>query len=164
MDNLESHFSHTLTHCQNPAEWCSLQVGQGRSGTWESTVQGSVMKDASSGDQTHNPVNIVHTLHMYVCALQRALEHAHTQEYSWRQLCADVLIGYFWWLPPQYTYIIIKLYTLHIYNFSYLKAKPLILIIKFRDGEMAQQVRALTALRKVLSSNPSNYMVAHNHP
>jgi hypothetical protein len=33
-----------------------------------------------------------------------------------------------------------------------------------RDGEMAQQVRALTALLKVLSSNPSNHMVAHNHP
>jgi hypothetical protein len=31
-------------------------------------------------------------------------------------------------------------------------------------GEMAQQVGALTALPKVLSSNPSNYMVAHNHP
>jgi hypothetical protein len=31
-------------------------------------------------------------------------------------------------------------------------------------GEMAQQVRALTALPKVLSSNPSNHMVTHNHP
>jgi hypothetical protein len=31
-------------------------------------------------------------------------------------------------------------------------------------GEMAQRVRALTALPKVLSSNPSNHMVAHNHP
>jgi hypothetical protein len=31
-------------------------------------------------------------------------------------------------------------------------------------GEMAKQVRALTALLKVLSSNPSNHMVAHNHP
>jgi hypothetical protein len=30
-------------------------------------------------------------------------------------------------------------------------------------GEMAQQSRALTALLKVLSSNPSNHMVAHNH-
>jgi hypothetical protein len=29
---------------------------------------------------------------------------------------------------------------------------------------MAQWLRALTALPKVLSSNPSNYMVAHNHP
>jgi hypothetical protein len=45
-----------------------------------------------------------------------------------------------------------------------------------RAGEMAQQLRALTALQKVLSSNPSNHMeevlssnpsnhmVAHNHP
>jgi hypothetical protein len=31
-------------------------------------------------------------------------------------------------------------------------------------GEMAQQLRALTALLKVLSSNPSNHMVAYNHP
>jgi hypothetical protein len=31
-------------------------------------------------------------------------------------------------------------------------------------GEMAQWARALTALPKVLSSNPSNHMVAHNHP
>jgi hypothetical protein len=29
---------------------------------------------------------------------------------------------------------------------------------------MAQRLRALTALLKVLSSNPSNHMVAHNHP
>jgi hypothetical protein len=31
-------------------------------------------------------------------------------------------------------------------------------------GEMAQWLRALTALPKVLSSNASNHMVAHNHP
>jgi hypothetical protein len=31
-------------------------------------------------------------------------------------------------------------------------------------GEMAQKVRTLTAFPKVLSSNPSNYMVTHNHP
>jgi hypothetical protein len=33
-----------------------------------------------------------------------------------------------------------------------------------RAGEMAQRVRALTALPKILSSNPSNYTVAHSHP
>jgi hypothetical protein len=33
-----------------------------------------------------------------------------------------------------------------------------------RAGEIAQRVRALTALLKVQSSNPSNHMVAHNHP
>ena len=33
-----------------------------------------------------------------------------------------------------------------------------------RAVEMAQWVRALIALPKVLSSNPSNHMVAHNHP
>jgi hypothetical protein len=31
-------------------------------------------------------------------------------------------------------------------------------------GEMAQWVRAQTALPKVLGSNPSNHMVAHNYP
>ena len=31
-------------------------------------------------------------------------------------------------------------------------------------GEMAQRLRALTALWKVQSSNPSNHMVAHNDP
>jgi hypothetical protein len=31
-------------------------------------------------------------------------------------------------------------------------------------GEMAQWLRAPTALPKVPSSNPSNHMVAHNHP
>jgi len=30
-------------------------------------------------------------------------------------------------------------------------------------GEMAQQLRALTALPEVLSSIPSNHMVAHSH-
>jgi hypothetical protein len=30
-------------------------------------------------------------------------------------------------------------------------------------GEMAQRLRALTALPEVLSSIPSNYMVTHNH-
>jgi hypothetical protein len=32
-----------------------------------------------------------------------------------------------------------------------------------RAGEMAQWLRALTALPKVLRSNPSNLMVGHNH-
>jgi hypothetical protein len=31
-------------------------------------------------------------------------------------------------------------------------------------GEIAQRVRTPIALPKVLSSNPSNQMVAHNHP
>jgi hypothetical protein len=30
-------------------------------------------------------------------------------------------------------------------------------------GEMAQWLRALTALPEVLSSNPSNHMTTHNH-
>jgi hypothetical protein len=32
-----------------------------------------------------------------------------------------------------------------------------------KAGEIAQWLRALTALPEVLSSNPSNHMVAHNH-
>jgi hypothetical protein len=36
--------------------------------------------------------------------------------------------------------------------------------IKAGAGEMAQRLRALTALPKVLSSIPGNHMVAHNHP
>jgi hypothetical protein len=40
------------------------------------------------------------------------------------------------------------------------------IILKYflRAEEMAQQLRALTALSEVLSSNPSNHMAAHNHP
>jgi len=34
---------------------------------------------------------------------------------------------------------------------------------RHRAGEMAQQLRALAALPEVLSSIPSNYMVAQNH-
>jgi hypothetical protein len=37
-------------------------------------------------------------------------------------------------------------------------------IKKSRAGEMALWVRALIAPLKVLSSNPNNHMVAHNHP
>jgi hypothetical protein len=33
-----------------------------------------------------------------------------------------------------------------------------------KAGEMAQRLRALTTLPKAPSSNPSNHMVAHNHP
>jgi hypothetical protein len=33
----------------------------------------------------------------------------------------------------------------------------------FRAGEIAQSVRALAALPEVLSSIPSNHIVAHNH-
>jgi hypothetical protein len=34
---------------------------------------------------------------------------------------------------------------------------------KLGAGEMAQGLRALTTLLEVLSSIPSNHMVAHNH-
>jgi hypothetical protein len=35
---------------------------------------------------------------------------------------------------------------------------------RVRAREMAQQLKVQTALLKVLSSNPSNHMVIHNHP
>jgi hypothetical protein len=35
--------------------------------------------------------------------------------------------------------------------------------LSFRAGEMAQRVRALTVLPKVLSSNLSNHIMAHNY-
>jgi hypothetical protein len=35
--------------------------------------------------------------------------------------------------------------------------------LEFRAGEMAQRLRALTALLKVLSSILGNHMVAHSH-
>ncbi|GAB1300548.1 Predicted gene 16181 [Apodemus speciosus] len=36
--------------------------------------------------------------------------------------------------------------------------------VKDGAGEMAQLLRALTALPEILSSIPFNHMVAHNHP
>jgi hypothetical protein len=50
-----------------------------------------------------------------------------------------------------------KLSTLSICIFISLKN------IKSGAEEMAQRLRALTALPEVLSSIPSNHMVAHNH-
>jgi hypothetical protein len=44
-------------------------------------------------------------------------------------------------------------------QFSKIKKKK-----KSWAGEMAQRLRAPTALLKVLNSNPSNHMLAHNHP
>ena len=32
-----------------------------------------------------------------------------------------------------------------------------------KDRDMAHQLRVLTALTEVMSSNPSNYMVSHSH-
>jgi hypothetical protein len=44
-----------------------------------------------------------------------------------------------------------------MYRFHILKS------LRIRAGEMAQQLRPLTALPEVLSSIPNNHMVAHNH-
>jgi hypothetical protein len=43
------------------------------------------------------------------------------------------------------------------------RALPLTRFDILGAGEMAQQLRALTARPEVLSSIPSNHMVAHNH-
>jgi hypothetical protein len=46
---------------------------------------------------------------------------------------------------------------------SFLAKDSSIKVFLFGAGEMVQRLRALTALPKVLSSNPSNHTVAHNH-
>jgi hypothetical protein len=53
-------------------------------------------------------------------------------------------------------------------DYSYFNKDNIIKPITFKmvscwAGEMAQWLRALTALPEVLSSVPSNHMVAHNH-
>ena len=50
-----------------------------------------------------------------------------------------------------------SLYQLHEENFKDLKLQFV------GAGEMAQWLRVLTALPEVLSSIPSNHMVAHDH-
>jgi hypothetical protein len=42
-------------------------------------------------------------------------------------------------------------------------SKKKIILKLLGAGRMAQWLRALTALPEVLSSNPSNHMVAHSH-
>jgi hypothetical protein len=49
-------------------------------------------------------------------------------------------------------------FLLPLWSFDFEKTKQ-----KTWAGEMTQWVRALTALPKVRSSNPTNHMVAHNH-
>ena len=56
--------------------------------------------------------------------------------------------------------VVLKLITLYAnLEFNFKNWKELL----FWAGEMAQKLRALSALSEVLSSVPSNYMVAHNH-
>jgi hypothetical protein len=53
-----------------------------------------------------------------------------------------------------------------MFEYGQWKENLVIIFIKncmWGAGEMAQRLRVPTALPKVLSSNPSNYMVAHNH-
>jgi hypothetical protein len=51
----------------------------------------------------------------------------------------------------------------HMYFSKYKVSMFFIYLKVFWAGEMAQRLRALTALPEVLSSNPSNHMVAPNH-
>jgi hypothetical protein len=51
-----------------------------------------------------------------------------------------------------------------LYEFTLTIRVELSLTLLLAFGEVAQRLRALTALLKVLSSNPSNHTVAHNHP
>jgi hypothetical protein len=77
----------------------------------------------------------------------------------------------------MHTYICIYIHTyIHIYNtYAHIYTHIYKVISTSEDtynriekaelwaGEMAQQLRALTALPEVQSSIPSNHMVAHNH-
>ena len=49
------------------------------------------------------------------------------------------------------------------YKYHLNKGKKSFKNIQNRAGEMAQRLRALTALPEVLSSIPSNHMVAYSH-
>jgi len=54
--------------------------------------------------------------------------------------------------------------SMFLYPLSYMSSVSLdVLKISYWAGEMAQWLGALTALPEVLSSIPSNHMVAHNH-
>jgi hypothetical protein len=55
---------------------------------------------------------------------------------------------------------------LNICNKEYPKTKEWLVALEIQmgAGEMAQWLRAPTSLPKVPSTNPSNHMVAHNHP
>ena len=61
-------------------------------------------------------------------------------------------------------YIHVYIHARHFYISSKYIIKTNFIKITYTAEEMAQQLRALTALLKVLSSNSSNHMVAHNHP
>jgi hypothetical protein len=64
-----------------------------------------------------------------------------------------------------YDYILLNQICMEITEImrAFSRVKNYIKMLRIGTGEMAQWVRALTALTKVLSSNPSNHMVAHNH-
>jgi hypothetical protein len=59
-----------------------------------------------------------------------------------------------------YIFLLYIIYFIHTHTHTHTH----IYINKIRTGEMAQWLRAPTALPKVPSSNPSNHMVADNHP
>jgi hypothetical protein len=68
-------------------------------------------------------------------------------------------------VPENLLHLLDSRHTVHRHTCSKEKKKKKTHHIKIKiwAEEMAQQVRALTALPEVLSSNPSSHMVAHNH-
>jgi hypothetical protein len=65
-------------------------------------------------------------------------------------------------LKPPLIELFLKI-RLSVFSFQMSTAYFPPLQIHMRAGEMAQWLRALTALPEVLNSNPSNHMVAPNH-
>ena len=53
-------------------------------------------------------------------------------------------------------------YMVHVIR-MFTEVRKQLIEIKPQAREMAQRLRALTALPEVLRSNPSNHMVAYNH-
>jgi hypothetical protein len=58
----------------------------------------------------------------------------------------------------KYFYFLLK-----FYRFDWFDGRIMIQILSFWAGEMAQWLRALTAITHVLISIPSNHMVIHNY-
>jgi hypothetical protein len=65
---------------------------------------------------------------------------------------------------PTFCFITTGRIFFFFFRFRILLSYKVVKNYRWRAGEMAQRVKALTALPKVRSTNPSNHMVAHNHP
>jgi hypothetical protein len=75
-----------------------------------------------------------------------------------------VILALHRWVQEDQKFTVILGHTLSSrYMKPCVRKKILSIKNKNRAGKMAQWVRTLTALPKVLNSNPSNHMVAHNN-